>query len=50
MLTEEQKMQIELYYKDFANMGEHSHLNGIDYILEVIGEVEFKEYLYEEYR
>lgn len=50
MLTDKQKKEIELEYEDFVTMAEHPYLNGIDFMLELIGETEFKDYLYEKYR
>lgn len=50
MLTDTQKRQIETEYEDYALMGEHGRLNGIDYVLEVIGESDFKDYLNIKYR
>lgn len=48
-LTDKQKEQIELYYKDFSSIGRHSNLNGIEYMLIVIDEIEFKDYLFDKY-
>lgn len=49
MLTEEQKKQIEEEFKDFAAMHEVGHCAGIEFMLTVIGEIEFRNYLSEKY-
>lgn len=45
MLTADQKEKIKLEYKDFALMSEYGYMNGIAFMLEVIGESKFKDYL-----
>lgn len=49
MLTNQQKKMIELQYEDYALMGEHGFLNGIEYMLEILNENDFKEYLSNKY-
>ncbi|MCM3109964.1 hypothetical protein [Lederbergia lenta] len=48
-MNKEQKEQIEKEYKENVQMGEVGYLAGIGFMLSVIGETEFSEYLDETY-
>lgn len=50
MLNRRQKESIENEYALYVALGEVGSLGGVEYVLSVIGEHDFKDYLYETYR